>query len=61
MSPRKEDKSFGQELFIPKVEFSDEGNYACSALNEETDTPIIETFRVEVQCKCGNFDYNQAL
>ena len=49
--PRKNyNESFGQELVIPDVEFSDKGRYQCVATNSMSVPEIRRDFTLTVEC-----------
>lgn len=44
--------SFGQELVIHDVDFSDAGRYRCSASNQIGSEPQVKDFHLTVECEC---------
>jgi len=50
--PRKNyNSSFGQELVIPDVEFSDKGKYQCLATNSLSGPEKRRDFSLTVECE----------
>jgi len=50
--PRKNyNSSFGQELVIPDVDFSDKGRYRCVARNTLSGPEVRRDFSLIVECK----------
>jgi len=58
--PRKNyNSSFGQELVIADVEFSDKGDYRCEASNSITGPAVTRDFSLTVECQFIKVDIFQ--
>ena len=51
MPSKNYNSSFGQELVIPDVEFSDKGRYRCAATNSVSGSEVSRDFTLTVECK----------
>ena len=51
-SSRHETDSFGHELTIRNVQYSDAGKYECQGLNSNDATPIRRSVQLSVECEC---------
>ena len=57
MPPRKREESFGQELVIENVQFSDAGKYECLGINDDSTVPERYSFELTVSCGALQFGY----
>ena len=52
-------ESFGQQLTIDSVQWSDAGTYVCGGINDMAMNPIRRSFHLSVECKYGLYTYRQ--